>query len=81
MTTPSPNLSVLHTDVHSAYSLQDYIGRTGRANVGDFEIDVKVSDARTRFGHLDLLVTPVAGSGTRWVEQHRVTLDEPALTA
>lgn len=53
-------------------NLDDYKGRTGTIAVDDLMVEVKIADARLRFGHLDLLVTPVAGSGERWVEQHRV---------
>ena len=35
-------------------------------------VGVKITDVRVRFGHLDLLVKPLNGSGERWVEQHRV---------
>ena len=58
--------------------LATYRDRQGFIKVDDLRVEVKVTDARLRFGHLDLLVTPVAGSGERWVEQHRVDLPEAA---
>jgi len=54
--------------------LDDFRGRSGVMSVEDLIVEVKITDARFRFGHLDLLVTPVAGEGERWVEQHRVTV-------
>lgn len=52
-------------------SLRD---RSGIMVMNDLTIEVKITDARNRYGHLDLLVTPVAGSGEKWVEHHRVTV-------
>jgi hypothetical protein len=57
--------------------LDTFRGRKGLIAVDDLMVEVKIADARLRFGHLDLLVTPVAGSGERWVEQHRVDV-QPA---
>jgi hypothetical protein len=54
--------------------LATYRGRVGLVNVDDLKVEVRVTDARLRFGHLDLLVTPVAGQGERWIEQHRIEL-------
>ena len=54
--------------------LASYRDRLGTLTVDSLQVQVKVTDARMRFGHLDLLVTPVAGTGERWIEQHRVDL-------
>lgn len=54
--------------------LETYRDKIGTIAVDDLRIQVKVTDARMRFGHLDLLVTPVSGTGERWIEQHRVEL-------
>ena len=45
---------------------------------GNFEIDslsfpVLIKDVRMRFGAPDVLITPVSGSGERWVARERVT--------
>lgn len=52
--------------------LDSYRDKIGMISVDDLLVEVKITNARLRFGHLDLLVTPVSGSGERWVEQHRV---------
>jgi hypothetical protein len=39
-----------------------------------FQVDVITLDARVRFGTVDVLVTPVSGSGEVWVEASRVKL-------
>lgn len=57
-----------------APDLNTYKDRFGTIAVDDLSVEVRIADARLRFGHLDLLVTPVAGSGQRWVEQHRVQI-------
>lgn len=54
--------------------LDSYRDRIGTLAVDNLRVQVKITDARMRFGHLDLLVTPVAGDGERWIEQHRVEL-------
>lgn len=55
-----------------------YKGRSGTIQVtdkaGTLIVGVQVKDARLRFGHLDLLVTPTHGVGEKWVESHKVTL-------
>lgn len=59
----------------STPDLDSYVGRIGYFEQDDLSFAVTVSKARLRFGHLDLLITPVSGSGERWVEQHRVRLE------
>jgi hypothetical protein len=54
--------------------LASYRDRTGTIAVDNLRVQVKITDARMRFGHLDLLVTPIAGEGERWIEQHRIEL-------
>lgn len=49
-------------------------GQRGSLSTEGMTVDVEIRDARLRFGHLDVLVTPVAGSGERWFERHRVVL-------
>jgi hypothetical protein len=39
------------------------------------QFSVTTLDARVRFGSLDVLVTPVAGSGEIWVAANRVVFD------
>ena len=36
---------------------------------------VRVLDARTRFGNVDVLVQPVAGSGEQWITLDRFSPD------
>lgn len=55
-------------------NLSEYRDRKGTISMDGLEVGVNVTDARVRFGHLDLLVTPVAGNGHKWIESRRVTL-------
>ena len=64
-----------------AAQLDTYNDRTGNMALGGLTFRVRVIRARTRYGHLDLLVTPISGDGERWVENHRVTLDEVLTTS
>lgn len=63
-----------------ATDLTQYADRTGSMTVDTLSFAVRVVEARTRYGHLDFRVTPIAGNGERWVEQHRVDLDPVLLT-
>lgn len=67
----------IQTNAHTAWDPSAFRGRTGTLEFDGLRIGVAIIDARTRFGHLDLLVTPLAGTGTKWIEQHRVAV-EPA---
>jgi hypothetical protein len=52
--------------------------------VPDTDLVVKsfVKDARVRYGHLDLLITPIDGSGEKWVERKNVVIkNDPASGA
>lgn len=51
------------------------IGATGTYEVDELTIGVTIKDARVRFGHIDLLVEPIEGSGKQWVEKHRVSVE------
>jgi hypothetical protein len=58
----------------TAKEMQDLIGRTGSFYVKGMGISVKVVDVRTRYGRVDYLVTPVAGTGETWMTEDSVTL-------
>lgn len=60
---------------------QAYKGLSGAVTENGMNFDVRVVDARTRFGHLDLLCVPVSGSGQRWVEYKNITLRHDPATA
>lgn len=49
-------------------------GKTGIVKLDDLMFGVTIKDARFRFGHLDYLIQPINGSGTQWVENHRVKI-------
>ena len=52
--------------------LQSYENKEGLISINELAVGVTIKSARIRFGHLDLLVTPVTGSGEKWMESHRV---------
>jgi len=54
--------------------IQNVIGQTADYNIGNGVIVwVIVRDARTRYGDLDYLIEPVAGHGTKWVAQYKLS--------
>lgn len=56
------------------------VGKTGSIDMDDLCVHVRITDARVRFGHIDLLVEPIKGSGKKWVERHRVTTVTQLIT-
>jgi len=51
-----------------------YKGLKGTISVKNLNVDVVVNDARIRYGHLDLYVTPAAGTGEVWVERKNIEI-------
>ena len=49
-------------------------GMIAKMDVEKMTINVTVQDIRVRFGHVDVLVTPVNGAGEQWVENHRIQI-------
>lgn len=56
--------------------LAAYKGLQGEITQNNLNIHVKIKDARVRYGHLDLCVTPVSGSGTVWVERKNIVIPD-----
>lgn len=56
--------------------LAAYKGKSGRIKENNLTIDVTIVDARRRYGHLDLNVTPISGSGNVWVERKNIEIDD-----
>ena len=51
------------------------IGATGELSQGDgLGVSVKVLDAKSAYGTIRYLVTPLAGSGSTWVMSNRVKI-------
>jgi hypothetical protein len=72
-----PEPSSYFDDVRAvSRDLSAFRGRPGRIDDLDgLTVEVTITDARIRFGHLDLLVTPRSGRGQRWFESRRITFD------
>jgi hypothetical protein len=54
--------------------LNDYRDKQGVISIDGLQVAVDIKDARVRFGHLDLLVTPTLGAGEKWMESRRVII-------
>jgi hypothetical protein len=50
------------------------LDRTGTLTLEGLEVEVIVQDVRTRFGTVDVLVSPTQGRGQKWVTLDRVRL-------
>lgn len=66
--------------------LDSYIGVKGNLPVGrnraggyDLTVRVIVRDVRLAFGRIDLLVEPLAGTGSKWVNQANIELDRAGI--
>ena len=53
-----------------------YCGLTGSIKANGLTINVRIVDARRRYGHLDLQVTPIDGADTVWVERKNIIINE-----
>lgn len=52
------------------------IGKVAKWDDGQgLSYDVTITDSRLRWGSVDYLVAPVAGSGTRWVSGYSVKVE------
>ena len=57
-----------------------YRGLTATYRTGALDFEVTIIESRQRFGHLDLLITPHAGSGQRWTEFKNLSIhQDPAF--
>lgn len=59
------------------------IGQSVVARFEDLLIECQVQDVKQSYGRIRLLIAPVSGTGTQWVEMQRVSLltDSTKLTA
>jgi hypothetical protein len=78
MNTSTHTYTVARTD-DGKVDYDAYTNVAGFIEHNDLEFPVIVTSARYRYGHLDLLVTPVGGAGSRWVQRTNVRLvNDPA---
>lgn len=60
-------------------TLAGLVGRTGQMSVqmsaSNLRIPVTIHDTREVWGRRDVLVEPLGGSGTAWVDVGRIDLD------
>lgn len=53
--------------------LTRYSNRRGYIKMNTMSIGVDIIKARIRYGHIDLLVSPITGTGEKWMEIHKVS--------
>ena len=58
--------------IATATQMLPAIGQTVRAQFEDLIIEVRVSDVKSSYGRVRLLVSPVAGTGSQWIEVSRL---------
>jgi len=56
--------------------LNQYIGKNAIVEIDKLKIQVRILDGRFSFGRADLLVTPIAGSGEKWIASGKVSVCE-----
>lgn len=60
----------------TATELARLIGATGSFHATrDLNFEVRVLDARTRYGSVDVLIAPKAGNGSQWITLDRFEPD------
>lgn len=73
--TASPQATLVARKEDGKVDLDAYIGLNAAYKATDnLTVGVVIKDARTRFGHLDLLVSPRDGMGKQWVERKNLTI-------
>ena len=50
-------------------------GRSALYRLGSLVFEVTITDTRSAYGRDDVLITPVAGNGSRWVTLTSITLE------
>ena len=62
----------------SAQELKENIGKQGLLSVTGtaLKFSITILDARSRYGHLDYKVTPIAGDGETWHASTAITLNK-----
>jgi hypothetical protein len=55
--------------------LSQAIGKTGLLRFDALSVSVKIMDAKTAYGNVRYLVTPVSGTGSVWVDSSRVSFE------
>ena len=80
--TETPNRDRFARTPDGKIDFDAYRGLTATYRTGELDFEVTIIESRQRFGHLDLLITPQAGSGQRWTEFKNLSIhDDPALNA
>lgn len=61
----------------------DLVGKTGTFAVpirnsepSTFVIPIKITGARSKFGRVDLKIEPEGGSGSAWVSEDKITINQ-----
>lgn len=72
-------LNTLGVDMHTVKQMQVAIGASVMVKCSEIWVACLVMDVKERWGHIRLLVRPVAGEGEMWVETARIAM--PTATA
>lgn len=57
---------------HTAKQMIPAVGETVVVRIEAFQVRMRILDAKSAYGNVRLLVTPVAGEGQAWVDCSRV---------
>jgi len=59
--------------------IDEYVGRKARYNTADgLMIEVTITNVKQHFGRLDMEVTPISGTGTKWVTSQKLEFVRPS---
>ena len=77
--TETPNPDRFARTADGKIDFEAYVGLDAFYHVDGLAFQMRIVGSRQRFGHLDLMVTPIAGSGERWVELKNLMIpNDPA---
>lgn len=63
----------MRTNYEGYKERESRIGRIGTVELDGLQVKVSVLDEKFAYGRIDAKVTPVEGSGERWVNLGRIT--------
>lgn len=61
-----------YTEMNELVDARTQSTREGLVAMHGWLVAVRVLDARSNFGRVDVLVTPITGNGERWIDLERV---------
>ena len=57
--------------------IDEYVGRKARLSLDGLVVEVTIMNIKSHFGRLDMEVSPISGSGAKWVTSQKLEFVRP----